>query len=444
MLLSSLPVVSGTLLYEGKEKIALFENGVTTKGYWTIDARGKPLKLISPAHEDNKLTLKNGNYTLIKRERKKVISGETPFPNPITKMTQKTCTKVDLTPKLGPVHNQTGGTCYAYTAIDLLNYGSAERYSALYLAMLKPYVAPKPVKESDLCPGQVMPGKTTPLEEVGGLSGGRVHQAIKLGMDKGLCPERLLPSSNGVLKKDYKKFLEYYELVNKTRSEIDEECKKELSANPFDLKLIEMIEQKSRSKNDVWNSIEVQVEIKNMYPALSTHKVKEISNSSKNADELVKRLNEESCKSNLIKGLPRGKGHQNVVNNRNMFSIVCDKFFYEDDREDILDQINNGLNSSIPTGISYVTGGLIQPPKEITHSYHASVVAGRDFLKEEKDSSGRVIRPAGCYYLVKNSWGEDWKVKEGLKARNSELHPGYFVISEKQLMEHAYGATSID
>jgi hypothetical protein len=376
------------------------------------------------------------------REKKLMQDGDTPFPNPKIKMNEKSCGKVDLAAKVGPVHTQMGGTCYAYTALDLLNFGTSTRYSATYLAALKPY-SPPPEKKAPLCKGDVA-GAPSVFDEVGGFSGGNVSATIKLGMERGLCPESVLPSSAGVLKKDYQKLLEYYQKVNKSRSSSAEACQEDSSASIVDKKLFNILQEKFSSDSEVWKSKEVQREIQNMYPTLSAEKVSGISNSSNSSDELIKRLNEESCKGKLSKGIPPGKGENNIRVVTNKYHKGCSKFYYEEDREAILDLINKGMDSGNPVGVSYVTGGLIKQPKELGHSYHASIVAGRDWLDEETDKKGNVIRPGGCYYLIKNSWGEDWKVRDGLKAKSSELYPGYFVISEKQLMEHAYGATSID
>lgn len=94
--------------------------------------------------------------------------------------------------------------------------------------------------------------------------------------------------------------------------------------------------------------------------------------------------------------------------------------------------INHSLDKARPAGISYITGGLIQDPNPSSNAFHASVVAGRSWVN------------GSCQYLIKNSWGADWKVRAGLKALNSADHPGYFIVSEKQLMEHLFGTTTID
>lgn len=372
------------------------------------------------------------------KTKKEIQLGATPFSSMPTKMTKKTCSKVDLAPKLGPVHNQTAGTCYAYAALDLLNYGTDTRYSALHLATLKKFIPPDPNKKSLNCSGE--PQTTLPkrdvFDDVGGLSGGLVDTASKLGLVMGLCPESLVPSSDGVLKKDYRKLLEYY--AEKTSDseycEIDPQL---ITLNP------ELIKALNSSVKNKFSTDDVKNEIQRMYPALTLEIVNAIADSSKSADELIKRLNQSSCEGNLVKGIPPGKTPANVSTLYNRYQDGCVKFYYEEDRLPLLDKINKALDEGRPVSVSYVTGGLIQPPKTKTHGYHASVLGGRSWLEEIKED-GKVIQEAGCYYQIKNSWGPDWKVPEGVKARTSSNYPGYFVVSEKQLMEHIYGATTID
>ena len=373
---------------------------------------------------------------------KEVQSGATPFPTMPTKMTKTTCGKVDLASKLGPVHDQTAGTCYAYTALDLLNFGSPKRYSALYLAIQKLYVAPTPGKANKRSNGSASKSYSV-FDEIGGFKGGSIYSAIKVGMTKGLCPEYILPSSNGVLKKDYKTLLTYY---HKTKFPLHPllSCLPQTINFPIESKLMTAIGRESHLLKYAWTSFEIQNEVSRMYPRLEQNLVKEILRTSKTPDEVIKRLTFESCNGHIDKGIPLGKTTSNIKSVLNKFSKSSKAYYFEEDRVKVLNQINDQLDKGQPTGISYITGGLIQSPKPTSHGFHASVVAGRKWMEEKKNADGTVARPGGCYYLVKNSWGPDWKVKAGLKAKSSELHPGYFVVSEQQLMEHAYGATSID
>lgn len=374
--------------------------------------------------------------TLITKTKREFRNGDTPFESLPTTMTKETCGKVDLASKLGPVHNQTGGTCYAYVALDLLNFDADTRYSALYLAGLKEYKAPvdNPIQCTE---PTATPPKRSIYSDVGGLKGGTISAAVKLGMEEGLCPESLVPSTDGVLKKDYKTLLEYYEKTLPVL-ECEEKEKDEVLRTDFRDVLALTVDRESRFVTD-----EVKDELQRMYPGLTLERIQEIADSSRNLDAFVKRLNDNSCAGKIVKDIPKGKTPADIKSIYNRIIEGCSNSYYEEDRAPLLEMINQSLDKGKPTGIAYVTGGLIQPPKAKSHGYHAGVVAGRTWLEEIREA-GKVIQEAGCYYTVKNSWGPDWKVPSGLKAKSSSEHPGYFVVSENQLMEHMYGTTTID
>lgn len=436
--LSALPAsAASNLLYEGTDKVGYFEKGVPYKGYWSIQ-KGKPKKYLG-AHDKATKLYKNGDrYKLIHREAKPLLSGGTPMPNPPLKMTPQTCSKVDLAPKMGPCRNQTGGTCYAYTATELMNFGLYPKtYSAMHLATLRGKDDQEKAAAID---------ESKPLASLGGWNGGFVGSAIKLGMDNGMCPDEYLPSVAKNLNPAYKKLIAYYIQVTKRKGQLDDECQLFLKEHGGESpeKLMAIILGKGIERDQIWKSEEVQEEVKRLYPTVPLERVKEIQAASKDPDDFVKDMAVEVCKNHLVKPVPPGKKPTDVKETRNNFKEGGKSWYYEEDRTELLDKLNAALNSGRPAGISYVTGGLIQPPKTEDHAFHASAVAGRNWLPEERDASGKVVTPAGCYYKIKNSWGEDWKVKDGLKARSSSANPGYFIVSEKQLMEHLYGVTTID
>lgn len=347
-----------------------------------------------------------------------VADGATPFPNAVASMTRESCTTVDIADKLGPVRNQTAGTCYAFTAVDLMNYDSPNRYSALHLATKLDQVLRSPTK---VCPEDPEPGPYTTFDYIGGFHGGFIHQTIKIGMNQGLCPESNLPSTEGSLKKDYLRVLAYYQgTIN--------ECELPVNTNStkFD-DLRRAIEQGPR-----FASVFVQDELQRMYPGLPASTIETFADQSRSSDELVKKLTFEACKGKLQTDVPPGKTPANVKNINNMTRVDCQRTFDDAGRYKMLEEINRNLTSGRPTGVSYITGGLIQPPKEKTHGFHAGIVAGRKWI------GGK------CQYLVRNSWGPDWKVPAGLKANSSSKHPGYFVATEQEVLEHVYGTTAIE
>ncbi len=364
------------------------------------------------------LLLFQGNTFSSEKIPQELQNGSTPFPSMPTRMNEGSCGKLDLSDELGPVHDQTAGTCYAYTALDLMNFGASKRYSPLYLATLKTL---SPLPTAPACPGEPNVSPNI-FSFVGGMNSGDIAEAIELGMSTGLCPENLFPSSDRVLKEDYKKILEYYQHLRVGDKTIVEIC------DPKDPRLLsDLLATSGKS----WKSNAIKRQAKHMFPSLEVERISAIANASTSVDQFMKVLGTEACSSALDKNVPAGKTAMDVKHLGNLNIINCKKIYYEEDRAPILDLINKALDQGKPAGISFVTGGLIQEPHPTTHAYHAAVVAGRSWQN------------GVCNYLVKNSWGADWKVRAGLKARSSN-HPGYFVVSEKQLMEHLYGSVAID
>lgn len=383
-------------------------------------ASGKKFKL--PMREGMRTLLLLNLFLLSSafgQTRLPVQEGNTPFPNAVPRSTKEACTTIDLTPGLGPVRNQTAGTCYAYTAVDLMNYNQPVRYSALHLATKLEQKLRSPTKK---CPSDPEPGPYTTFDYIGGFNGGFIHRTIATGMSEGLCPETLLPSIDGGLKSDYRRVLAYYQAVIN-------EC--ELPNNTKSINFSDL--QKALESSTQFSSSFVQEELQRMYPTLSTSTIETLAAQSQSSDELVKKLTLEACNGKTRTGVPPGKTPDNVKNINNMTRVGCEVRTYDDEgRYRMLASINEALNKGKPMGISYITGGLIQAPKERSHGFHAGIVGKRQWIG------------GTCRYFIKNSWGPDWKVPAGFKATSSNKHPGYFIVTEKELLEHMYGTTFID
>jgi hypothetical protein len=429
--------VSGSLqaeiIHSGTSRIQLYEVGTPPiKGYWTVNIWGRRSKFLAEYNIDYKVIEEGKTFSLKKRQRLMIQPGDTPIPNPIPKMTQETCTQVNIVKDLGPVHNQVAGSCYAYAALDMLNFGTVQRYSAMHLASI----------QED--PHRDAAAGSSPLADVRGFYGGSISKTIALGMENGLCPEEKVPSNNKLIFRDYHAILKYYQNANKQREEIHQECLGNMngrrSPHHFFVHLMAGMDR----RNSIWDSEEIIEQVKSAYPGFKTEELKRIYGMSNNSTDFIKNMAIEACKESLEKDVPPGKRSENIKRVQVTFSENSDTFYYEDQRDALIDHINSTLTKNQPVAIAYATTGLIKTSHDDQHGFHAGVLAGRSWIPEEKNEQGDVITPAGCYYLVKNSWGEDWKAGEGMKARSSELHPGYFVISEKHLMEHTYGATSID
>jgi hypothetical protein len=120
----------------------------------------------------------------------------------------------------------------------------------------------------------------------------------------------------------------------------------------------------------------------------------------------------EACKGHLEKIIPEEKKESDVKELVSAISENGKVYYYDDHRAELLDHINQITSDNRPIAISVLPDGLI--------------------LSVSKE------------YPIKSSWGEDWKVPEGLKARSSEDYPGYAAISEQHLLEHINHTTSIE
>jgi hypothetical protein len=345
-----------------------------------------------------------------------------PFKVNQTYRNKSSCSKVDLSPKSGPVREQTSGTCYAYSAMELLNYNQPKRYSALHLAEM----SGKVIK------GSQVPGGKDVLSEVSGFNGGKSEEAIALGLKMGLCPDVYVPSvdPNASNRKNYKKVLAYYKNAKAkglTGRSIAEAC--ELNSDGF------------------------MTALNSVFRGLNAETIAALYDSSKTLSAFTEGLAEAACKGKLEKNVPPGKtiGH---IKSTNLEYYEDGKLagVFEEKREELMNHLNGTLEKNRPVAISFITNGLIKKENSTVsetgdsnlHGFHSSIVVGRKWYDEKRDKYGRVTQPAGCYYLAKNSWGTDWKVPTGSKAQNVTGKPGYFLISERDLLEHTYGATSLE
>lgn len=332
----------------------------------------------------------------------------TPLPGAATTMKKEDCNRVDLSMKMGPVRNQVGASCYAYTATDIINFDRTPTFSALHLAQTNIQESTGDFEFSGL-----------DLTGIKGLNGGLLSDAIEFGLQNGMCPEKEIPS----IDKDNGLKILYGDILKKYHDASEAGCKE------LELVKLESIYGLSREleqKVGLWNRLKSAVKLS--YPGFNMTKLESIYKEMA-PENFFWAIAEEACKGKLVKVKDK------KVTNLNIAEEGKDGrwYFDADARPALLDHINKSLNKGKPVGITYESGGLIQPPG--SNQTHISPIAGRLW----SDTA-----PVGCYFLVKNSWGSDWKVPNGFKGRNVAGKPGYFMISEQSLMEHVHATTSLD
>lgn len=320
----------------------------------------------------------------------KVQKGLTPYPGYKPSLSKRSCYPVDLTPKMGPVRDQEAGSCYAYAAIELLNYGQEKTYSALYLAHM-----------------HNVPNTKIPLEKLSGLNGGIVLSALKVAFSKGLC-EEAVPSKNHQL------IIDYYMK------------KKKLACSSLELSDIILHPLASLDK------FLIKSVVHETYPNLDPAYVEITYNRATDPNAFFNEIATSGCKGRVMKGVPIGKSAEDIRESSIIVRTPDGKFISEHNRVKLVVHLNSALDNQFPVAVTVMSEGMILPPNENgEHNSHALTVVGRQWNN------------GSCYYLLKNSWGTEWKVQDGLKAINTEK-PGHILVSEKNLMEHTDNIISLD
>jgi len=342
------------------------------------------------------------------------LKTDTPYPDAKVVMDEKSCTTVDLALESGPVRTQVGGSCYAYTAIELLNFGQEKKYSAVHLASLNPR--------------KRKPG--TGLSEINGFAGGNVTPAVNKGYEVGLCPEDVIPS----IDKDnnntaiYEKIMEAFK--DSKEVNLAEECIQDVFVRSNVFEMVEQIRKNFSIGRAQAKKRRVLKLVREYFPSFPIVEFEKIYHSSKYPSDFFYSLISKSCENKLVFLEKKKARTLNIFD----YSKTHDTYYFFNDekRTKMFGELNQALGQKKPVSISFYPYGLILPFSQKQHGTHASTVMGRVW----KDNT--------CQYLVKNSYGEDWRVSWGVKGRSSEEHPGYFVISEQQLKEHVNAITYLE
>ena len=376
-------------------------------GYWETDDKGKPLRFL---HEDTpaiKLDVTPRGSVLYRKKKVFKQVGNTPFPVRRVVSQKENCLSVNLTANMGKVHTQIGGTCYAFAATELLNFEEKENYSALYLA--------KMVEQPNTIPG---------------FDGATLNQVLEHALDRGVCPEKFIPSFD-----TYDDIINNYGLVANEDKKISCVADRQFAFFKNEFTFAEMM-------SPIIRLARLVAPVKRAFPYLGVDDMEAIYFRSIDVNDFLKNVFHEACKNKMSK----------IKSGKKIVSFYVseykneddDVYIYEDDRIDLINMIHVGMSKNRPVAISYLSEGLILPVGTQNDSFHSSVIAGRAWVDEELDKHGNVKREGSCYYIVKNSWGENWSPPKGSKALGVTHLPGYYMMSEKMLMEHTLEAVFLD
>lgn len=352
-----------------------------------------------------------------------------PMPGAVPTMTKETCGKVDLTDKMGPVRNQTGGTCYAYAATELLNFNKSKTYSALFTAA---------VYDKDFSTD-----KENGIDLITGFNGGSVQEALKRLGVTGMCPEENVPSidPNHINRGLFTRIMNHYQASKKV--DLYTACVQDYDwwewlSSP--LATLDKHFENNKIENAKKDKDLTLRYLRKYFPSISDRQFEMLYKTSANEAIFMNNVIVLACSGYVdpIEPAPTTKS---------TFTVQVKKgknLYNPEKRLLILQHLNEALEKGIPASMSYYTRGLIQPSRAKNHEAHSSVVVGRAWREEVKNFWGSLVQPAGCYYLVKNSWGENWDPPANTKALAVTDKPGHFLVSEKDLLEHAHEITTVE
>lgn len=394
------------LLHKTKNKIVYGRFGKPYKqGFWETDEKGRPLKLImgvmqSRAH----MIVKEGSETKLVAKRETLFNEMghlDPAWNPV--MNKKSCEHaIDLSQESGPVRDQWENTCYANVALDLVTFKVPGSYSALYAAHLNQM-------------GRKIEDSPYFLKRVAGFNGGTTGDMVKLILENGICPQDAIKDSF---------------LINNDRT------------MHYDNILIYFENQKLQGKECDDGVNKISTDISTAFPGLGMDDFKKIFNKSESVEEFIRGLYSKACEGKINKealqnrSVSEFKTSNSVVIRNNKVAGV-----FEEDRAGLLAHINDTLMSGKPAAALFNMNSVLVDRYSDEVVTHGTLIVGREWQDEKVDESGEIIQSAGCYYVAKNSWGEDWTPPKDVKGRPWKK-TGYFMISEQDLMDHLFETNS--
>ncbi len=328
------------------------------------------------------------------------------------KMIESQCSNIDnrRKPLKNTVRDQDGiGWCYAYTAADLLSHKYGKIVSAFDVANnynneeMRSWLAQDVfgVRESEM-------------------EDGRIKSAIKHSVDRGVCLERNVRSSDfnfartSELVDELKKLEEYKDSFDQSIKSSGHYSSQGSSVNA---KKRQLARQKIKHKKivDFFGDCSQLngASWRNLFPGITNQQIIDVLFRSGKTD-IINEMVKEGCRNKRV-----------VLED---IEVKTTGILFSDSK-DHLDVVDEQLNKNNIVGISYYASILREPMSEVSGGHGSSIVARR-FNKSTNS----------CDYLVRNSWGEGCSSYSD----DYDCEKGHVWIPRNQIAKGVFNVTYID
>lgn len=280
----------------------------------------------------------------------------------------KNCGAVDLSSQMGPIRDQDSvGFCHAVAAADLLSYKLKNRISAA--SIMVQYNA-----NEDEAPFVRFMGK-----KESELFGGQTDEAIRIGLDKGLCLEKDFPSEYAGNGEFAPKNL--YDFMKKTESAAKKNESQKIKDKVLDYTSFGVLNRLWQNRRSPACDVTLPSSLMSVQQMGNLKNIESVIRNSTSKDVFYN-LEASACNGRRIKSPPL-----KVVKVPVSSDIAT--------RTKAIAAIDEQLNKKNPSAISYYPEYLKNENAGRSGKPHASTVVGRQLNKE----TGR------CEYLIRNSYG---------------------------------------
>lgn len=324
------------------------------------------------------------------------------------KKSKDSCTPIDNRkyPLKNNIRDQDGiGWCYAYTAADLLSHKTGKLISAVDIA--NSFNNDNPLY--NFLTDNILAEKESEQE------GGHVNEAIKSALDKGLCLEKDIRSSDFGFQ-NYKEFLEALQDIEKLKEDYDDST--DVLMEQYTYGMVgysynsKAISDKKRKleREFLGDCSRLNGEWRNIFRDLSSSDIVKILRKSNPTDVFNQMVNA-SCEKRL-------ENLKFKIHNSNSWNV--DKH---------VNIINEQLDKGNIVAISYKSTLLNDHRGELDGNHASSVVA------RKYDEKAGV-----CQFLIRNSWGDGCQTYD----KKYECESGNIWVPEEDLTRMVYRTSYVE